>query len=156
MNKLWMIAMIFLYSSACKEIMQEKKQEAVVAQTNDTSRSVQQTENPEISDIKNVLVEDPKIITDGAYTQYYKSGKVKAKGAYLNGVRDGHWMVFYESGTLWSEADYKNGKKNGMSMVYYPNGQKRYEGTYKDDIRVGVWKYYDQNGNFLQEEMVKP
>jgi antitoxin component YwqK of YwqJK toxin-antitoxin module len=100
----------------------------------------------------NVKIEDPKIISDGEYSQFYKSGKIKAKGFYKDGQRDGHWIVFFESGNPWSEANYKEGKKEGHAVVYYSNGKKRYEGDYKNDERTGKWKFYDVNGVLVKEE----
>lgn len=151
MNKVLFALMTFLYVSSCKETKSPKAKEQEKA-TTDTVVTAPADQQASEDDYKNVIIEDPKDISDGEHSQYYKSGKLKAKGYYKDGKRDGHWTVFFESGVLWSEADYTDGKKNGRATVYYPNGQKRYEGVYESDKRVGIWKYYDRNGSLVQEE----
>lgn len=82
---------------------------------------------------------NPKI----AYaTLYYNTGKLQAKGKYLNEQKDSVWTFYDESGKLLSSENYKEGKKNGKAVIYYQNGDIAEERFYKMDNPEGTFKLY--------------
>ncbi|HIP35388.1 MAG TPA: hypothetical protein EYG85_00870 [Crocinitomix sp.] len=83
-----------------------------------------------------------------AYATLYheSSGRIMAKGKYVNQQKDSLWLYFDNKGQLKSQEWYKNGKLNGQRVVYYEpvNGQyrvARYE-YYKDGMLHGDFKEY--------------
>ncbi|MCD6069334.1 MAG: hypothetical protein K0S33_4160 [Bacteroidetes bacterium] len=75
-------------------------------------------------------------------TLYFMTGKMQAKGKYVNEKKDSTWTFYDESGKLLSQETYKEGKKNGKSIVYYPNGEVSEERSYKMDVEDGSYKMY--------------
>jgi hypothetical protein len=153
------IFLILLVSSffACKNNSEPEKETSVAKRgfEKPVSHLPAQETTPDTGSYPKISIDDPVNVVDGEHTQYYPSGKVKAKGSYKNGKRDGHWVVFFESGVLWTECIYKEGVKDGMSAVYYSNGKKRYEGEYRNDKRVGEWSYYDAAGSLVKKEVAQ-
>jgi len=89
--------------------------------------------------------------TQVAYSTMYheSSGRIMAKGKYVNQQKDSLWLYFDNKGQLKSQEWYKNGKLNGQRVVYYEpvNGQyrvARYE-YYKDGMLNGDFKEYYKN-----------
>jgi antitoxin component YwqK of YwqJK toxin-antitoxin module len=75
---------------------------------------------------------------------FHPSGKVMAKGKYINEIKDSVWMYFDEAGVKISKDIYVKGKKNGISLVYLPDGKIAEERNYKMDVQDGPFKqYYD-------------
>ena len=52
-----------------------------------------------------------------------KSGKIRSKWEYKNGLVDGNTENYFESGKLQAEGNFKNGKKEGKQTFYHPNGK---------------------------------
>ena len=116
-----------------------------------------------------------KGLMTGKWTYFYKNGKKKATGIFINGDgsnkseltmipkngRDGEWTFWYDSKTRWMEggvmevSNYKNGKLNGSSILYHENGQKKEESTFIDDKKNGYSKWWYENGNILREGKYK-
>jgi antitoxin component YwqK of YwqJK toxin-antitoxin module len=74
-------------------------------------------------------------------TMYHLTGKILAKGKYINEQKDSVWC-FYDTimGTLISTETYINGKKNGLSKIYFRNGAVSEERNYKNDLLEGPFK----------------
>jgi antitoxin component YwqK of YwqJK toxin-antitoxin module len=99
-------------------------------------------------------VESKMTFVDGtkkAYAKLYheSTGRLMAKGKYVNQQKDSLWLYFDNKGQLKSQEWYKNGKLNGQRVVYYEpvNGQyrvARYE-YYKDGMLNGDFKEYYKN-----------
>ena len=101
---------------------------------------------------------------NGIWTYYHISGKLKAKGEFLNGNetefgksgvplsgRFNLWSFYFESGNLSEESNYKDGKLNGLSKKYFENGNLQSESNYIDHKYNGIVKFYYENGN-LEEQ----
>ena len=82
-------------------------------------------------------------------TMYHLTGKMLAKGKYVNEQKDSVWN-FYDTlkGILISTETYLNGKKNGLSKVYFRNGAISEEKHYKNDLLDGTFKqlFEDKKG----------
>jgi antitoxin component YwqK of YwqJK toxin-antitoxin module len=52
---------------------------------------------------------------------YYKNGKVKARGLFINNLMEGEWIFYRETGQLWQIANFRNSKKHGSWVRYDGN-----------------------------------
>lgn len=66
-------------------------------------------------------------------TYYFKNGKVKAKGTFVNGRMEGEWIFYRETAQLWQIGNFKNSKKNGSFIRYDRNDQIEYQETFEND-----------------------
>jgi antitoxin component YwqK of YwqJK toxin-antitoxin module len=66
-------------------------------------------------------------------TYFFKNGKVKAKGTFIDGLMEGEWLFYRETEQLWQIGNFKNGKKNGSFIRYYRNDQVEYQETFDND-----------------------
>ena len=66
-------------------------------------------------------------------TYFFKNGKVKAKGAFINGLMEGEWIFYRETGQLWQIGNLKNSTKNGSFIRYDRNDQIEYQETFEND-----------------------
>lgn len=57
---------------------------------------------------------------------YFKDGKIKAKGNFLNKKMEGTWLFYRATGELWQEGNFKNNEKHGTWIRYNINGQVEY------------------------------
>jgi len=113
-------------------------------------------------------------ILNGAYTEYYGSGRTKLEGFFVNGKRHGIFSTYYPNGIKatqrqfvdgvehgryvgWDENGYKhwevqyvNGKPHGPYSSYYPSGQKRGEGNCIFGRQHGQHRVYDKQGNLVR------
>jgi antitoxin component YwqK of YwqJK toxin-antitoxin module len=89
---------------------------------------------------KSEFKQDGKI----AYVTMYhlKTGKIQAKGKYINEEKDSVWNFYDEKGILISTESYSFGKKNGVSKVFYENGVVSEEKNYKNNLLEGTFKQY--------------
>lgn len=51
-------------------------------------------------------------------TYFFKNGKVKAKGTFINGLMEEDWLFYRETGQLWQIGNFKNSTKNGSFIRY--------------------------------------
>jgi antitoxin component YwqK of YwqJK toxin-antitoxin module len=60
-----------------------------------------------------------------AYTSLYhqRTGKIMAKGKYINELKDSVWNFYDEAGVLISKDVYKLGKKDGKCLVFFAGWQ---------------------------------
>lgn len=66
-----------------------------------------------------------KAIEDGHVIVYYKTGKIKSIGNYINNQREGEWLYFHENGQVALKKNYSNGSQ------------------------IGEWSYYNEKGNLI-------
>jgi antitoxin component YwqK of YwqJK toxin-antitoxin module len=105
-----------------------------------------------------ILKSELKFKNDGitAYAEvFYISGKLQAKGKYINEKRDSIWSFFTEYGELISKENYKNGLKEGQSYTYYPKGELLEEINYKNNLKDGPNKQYYINKQIKSESNYK-
>ncbi len=82
-----------------------------------------------------------------AYVQLFHlvSGKIQAKGKYVNEEKDSTWNFYDERGNIISTEGYKAGKKDGPSKIFFPEGKVSEEKVYKNGKLNGPFKmYYDE------------
>lgn len=63
-------------------------------------------------------------------TYFFKDGKVKAEGPFLNGLMEGEWKFYRESGQLWQIGNFKNGQKHGSWIRYDKKDGLEYDETF--------------------------
>lgn len=78
-------------------------------------------------------------------TIYHTSGKIQAKGKYVDEKKDSVWTFYDFYGVLLSTETYKLGKREGKSYVYYPNGVISDEKYFENDKLTGQYKTYFEN-----------
>lgn len=61
---------------------------------------------------------------------YFKNGKIKARGPYINGKMEGRWEFFRETGELWQTGELALGIKRGEWIRYDRDGQQEYRETF--------------------------
>jgi uncharacterized protein len=103
----------------------------------------------ELYSISYLLSDNPDTL-NGKFQSYYKNGKKKAEGEYLNGKEIGTWEIWYEDGTYGS-GSLLNDKPEGLWAFWYQNGKKWKLGTFKDGKEEGKWTFWYPNG-FKKEE----
>jgi antitoxin component YwqK of YwqJK toxin-antitoxin module len=65
-------------------------------------------------------------------TYYYKNGKLKARGPYVDDQMEGEWRFYRESGQLWQIGNFKNHKKHGSWVRFDKNDQVEYNELFTD------------------------
>jgi antitoxin component YwqK of YwqJK toxin-antitoxin module len=73
-------------------------------------------------------------------TYYYKSGKMKARGKYINGKFEGKWLFYREDGTLSQEGNFKNNKKDGEWKRFGETGKLEYHARFSDGKQIEKYK----------------
>lgn len=101
---------------------------------------------------KDTMIAEGLITGDGTYqgpwTLYYKSGKIKAKGEYVDSKREGKWIFYYSNGKKEQEGQFKENKLKGEWIWYYRNGQVQRQEFYNKNERLeGTVYEYDSLGN---------
>lgn len=69
-------------------------------------------------------------------TYFYKSGKIKAEGMFINDQMQGEWRFFRETGQLMQIGHFKNDQKHGEWTRYDSNDKVVYQETFKDNKPV--------------------
>jgi antitoxin component YwqK of YwqJK toxin-antitoxin module len=64
---------------------------------------------------------------------YYKNGKVKARGLFINNQMEGEWLFYRETGQLWQIANFKNNKKHGSWIRYDRNDMIEYQEEFENN-----------------------
>jgi antitoxin component YwqK of YwqJK toxin-antitoxin module len=57
-------------------------------------------------------------LTGDRLTYYYKNGKLKADGKYINDKMEGEWLFYRETGQLWEIGNFLDGMKHGSWTRY--------------------------------------
>lgn len=90
---------------------------------------------------------DKQGMKQNEWKEYYKSGKIKAKGQYLDNVKVGDWIYYFENGQIEQRGEYnENGKAEGLWRWYYSNGQLRRQEYLKNGIPDGMYKEFTFDG----------
>ena len=66
-------------------------------------------------------------------TYFFKNGKVKAEGPFINGKMEGEWKFYREKGQLWQVGNFKNDMKNGTWLRYDKNNELEYQQFFRDN-----------------------
>jgi len=67
------------------------------------------------------------------YTDYYKSGVVKAEFCLNEGELEGKRVFYYKSGAVKSKYPYKGGLRHGLAKEYFEDGRKNFFNFYLND-----------------------
>ncbi len=114
---------------------------------------------------KGIVNEEGK--KQGTWEEYYESGKLRAKGKYLNDNKYKKWKFYYESSKLeqvgyfdkkgrydreWKwyfenykllrEETYSKGRENGLMIEYNRAGEEITRGNYENGLKQGSWDYH--------------
>lgn len=87
-----------------------------------------------------------KDIPDGQFVWYFKSGSVKKRSNYVNGVEEGLQITFYESGNKAVEMCKRDGLTDGELLEYYESGQLRRISFFCKGAQCGEVREYYPNG----------
>lgn len=66
-------------------------------------------------------------------TFFYKTGRVKAEGPYINGLMEGEWKFYRETGQLWQIGLFLNSRKNGRFVRYDRDGNVEFNRAFSND-----------------------
>lgn len=69
-------------------------------------------------------------------TYFFKNGRVKAEGFFIDELMEGEWKFYRENGQLWSVGNFKNGKKSGSWVRYDKEGKLEYDEIFVDNEKV--------------------
>ena len=110
-----------------------------------------------------VLIPDEKQIKPPSVRNMYTAeGKLKSRGAYIDGVAAGKHTYYNSSGQSDSSVIYSNGlvletgavdsagRKQGEWKSFYPDGEIKSKGVYMDDKKSGAWTFFYNNGKTEQ------
>lgn len=89
---------------------------------------------------------------DGAFTEYYPSGKVKETKTYKAGLLEGKLTRYYTNGQKEYEALYKKGEVSGYNIWYHTNGKVSSEGWYEDGTKAQFFSFYNEKGTLTDLE----
>jgi len=111
--------------------------------------------------IKNKLVENDTIFYEngeyyigqslnglryGKGILFYKDGKIKYDGYFVNDKYEGKGKFIWEDGNYY-DGQWLNGHKHGKGIEYYKNGSIKYDGDFANDKAEGNGKYIWEDGN---------
>lgn len=65
-------------------------------------------------------------------TYYHKDGRVKARGACIDGSFEGKWEFFKKEGFLWQIGHFNHNQKHGTWIRYKANGDIEKEQTFRE------------------------
>lgn len=85
----------------------------------------------------------------GAWTDFFPTGEVRAKGFYQENQRSGNWTFYYRSGSIEQKGRYERGRYQGAWTWYYPNGNVWREERYFNGREDGMFVEYDETGAIL-------
>lgn len=63
------------------------------------------------------------VIEGDQLTFFFKNGRAKATGAYVNEQMEGEWRFYRESGQLWQVGNFQGGQKHGAWVRYSRAGE---------------------------------
>ncbi len=90
---------------------------------------------------------DAKGYKQGPWEDYYSSGKLKAKGEYLNNVKIKKWVFYFHNGNVEQNGSFtKKGKFTGTWKWYYSNGKLQREESFRNGLEDGILSEYDDMG----------
>lgn len=93
---------------------------------------------------------DKQGLEQGDWKFFHTSGKLKAKGKYIDGKRYGKWVFFFENGQIEQEGFYdKGGRFTGLWQWYYKNGKLLRKEEFRRGLEDGMLEEYDESGNLI-------
>jgi len=77
-----------------------------------------------------------KDILNGRYTEFFSTGKIKKKGAFINGLKNGEWLEYHPNGQLAQKVNYKKDNLHAWVYSYDKNGIKISEVFFQNGTRL--------------------
>lgn len=103
--------------------------------------------------VEGTLMESGKTDQQGKYQGYwelyYADGSLRAKGAYVDGLKDGEWIYYFESGEMEQKGSFKMGELDNRWTWYTLEGEVRREENYRNGEEDGYFMELDKEGNIL-------
>jgi len=102
-----------------------------------------------------------KGILEGEQIIYYPGdpSKVKVKeyekSIFKQGFKNGAWEQYYESGRIKAKGVFLNGNLNGIVFYYFPEGNVKLNGEYENGFKHGCWLHYGEDGELLDRSYYK-
>lgn len=84
---------------------------------------------------------------DGAWQQFFPTGKLAEEGRFKGGKREGVWRTYDKRGQMLTEIAWKAGKAHGPFRENYASGELMVEGQFEQGNRANIWIAYYTNGN---------
>ncbi len=91
----------------------------------------------------------------GKWIYYDSSGRIIAKGNFINGERDGDWEWYHENGKLKEQGTYVKGLEQGSYHFYHDNGNKSLIVQFKDGKLEDTYYSYSIYGAPLEKRTYK-
>ena len=60
---------------------------------------------------------------DSTWTEFYRTGKIRATYSYYKGKREGEYKTYFENGQIKSSGHYRNNCPHGEWLTYLPDGR---------------------------------
>lgn len=92
-------------------------------------------------------------LEDRSFTRlYYKTGKLAAKGWYVEKLKDSIWTYYSEyDGSIRIKEPYQHGEMHGIVRSYYPSGVVSEEVNWQHNKKDGAWKRFYEDGSLRLE-----
>ena len=85
------------------------------------------------------------------FVEHYANGQLKSEGDYIRGLEHGAWSYFYRNGKLMQKTNYYLGEFDGQVLQYHENGELKHEGYFKRDKQDSIFKTFSAEGQLLEE-----
>lgn len=103
--------------------------------------------------VDDILMESGKTDKQGRYQGdwelFYEDGSVRAKGAYVDGLKHGPWVYYFESGELEQKGSFDMGELDDQWTWYTLEGELRREENYRSGEEDGFFMELDEDGEVL-------
>ncbi|MDR1942310.1 MAG: toxin-antitoxin system YwqK family antitoxin [Endomicrobium sp.] len=88
---------------------------------------------------------------NGKCRSYYKNGKVRFEGNFIDNVPSGIFKSYSLDGKTLTVDNYVYGKLDGVSKLYYSTGEKLAQYRYKKGKISGISTVYNKDGSLISE-----
>jgi len=76
---------------------------------------------------------------EGDWTYFYKEGKTEQTGRYKNDLPEGSWKWYYASGKQWRDEQFRKGKEDGLMTEWSEEDEELAKGEFVDGLKNGPW-----------------
>ena len=77
-----------------------------------------------------------QILKDEVMTWFFKNGRIKAQGPYIDGKMEGKWTFYRETGELWQQGELRQDLKHGEWIRYDRDGKIEYRENFRDGKQI--------------------
>lgn len=89
----------------------------------------------------------------GLWQYFWPNGKIREEGVFVENQKDGIWKRFHKNGDLWAEESYSNGLPHGTHSEYWNNDQVKVTANYSEGQLDGDFISYYANGSLRRKEV---